>query len=283
MPTISYSADKTKKILANCKSNGTTIAHAVFALSNLAFIASTTAGTGKGERNERLPTMIYSALNVRPFLRKTPSDFYAVAIGYYNIILPSFIPRQLTPEQTFWHRARSVRQQTSAVVKSKWLPSRAKLMALERERRSIGFEIEDERRRQERRGEDAAAGLGKALMGLGIGFGDKSEKNEAPGELQPSLTITEKAPVKAVAAPSLALMGVSMLGNLDGMYAHKSYHGLELHTCVERRIHVVSRADFALRRLTTGSRQRPGVLLLFSYTFAVRYYLSGFPLIPGRW
>ena len=45
-------------------------------------------------------------------------------------------------------------------------------------------------------------------------------------------------------------MGVSMLGNLDGMYKHAAY------------------PDITLKSLTTGSRQRPGGLLLFAYTFA---------------
>lgn len=40
------------------------------------------------------------------------------------------------------------------------------------------------------------------------------------------------------------------------MYAHKSYTDLTLHT------------------LTTGSRQRPGSILLFAYTFAGRLWLS---------
>jgi len=46
------------------------------------------------------------------------------------------------------------------------------------------------------------------------------------------------------------------LEDLDGMYAHSDFHGIKLHT------------------LTTGSRQRPGALLLFAYTFAGKLWLS---------
>jgi hypothetical protein len=56
--------------------------------------------------------------------------------------------------------------------------------------------------------------------------------------------------------PSVALLGLSLLGNLDGTYKHASYPELVLHT------------------LTTGSRQRAGGLLVFGYTFAGKLWLS---------
>lgn len=205
MPTISYDSTATKKALSACKKNSTTISHALFALSNIAYIRSTPAGEGKGERKERLPSMLYSALNVRPFL-KGSGDHFHIAIGYYNIILPSFLPSTISAAEAFWHRASVVRKQTSDVVKSKWMAPRAKLMALERERRAIGFELEDERRRQEKRAEEG--GLSKALLGLGIGMG---------GEVPETVLVERREPPvqekKKVVAPSTALMGLSMLGS----------------------------------------------------------------------
>ena len=47
-----------------------------------------------------------------------------------------------------------------------------------------------------------------------------------------------------------------MLGNLDGMYSHPSF------------------PDIHLESLTTGSRQRPGGLLLFAYTFKGKLWMS---------
>jgi hypothetical protein len=58
------------------------------------------------------------------------------------------------------------------------------------------------------------------------------------------------------AAPSTALLGLSLLGNLDGIYKHADFSKIELHT------------------LTTGSRQRPGGMLLFGYTFASKLFVS---------
>jgi hypothetical protein len=37
VPTIAYSSDETKRILSSCKANGVTVAHAVFALCNMAW------------------------------------------------------------------------------------------------------------------------------------------------------------------------------------------------------------------------------------------------------
>lgn len=57
---------------------------------------------------------------------------------------------------------------------------------------------------------------------------------------------------------STALLGLSLLGNLDGIYKHPAY----------------ARAGLAMHALTTGSRQRQGGMLLFAYTFAGRLWIS---------
>lgn len=174
-----------------------------------------------------------------------------------SIILPAFLPKTITPSQAFWHRALVVRQQTSAVVKSKWMAPRTKLMALNRERRSIGFEREDEARRQARKAEaSATAGLGPAFAGLGISDATTPKPTLAPAPGPAAAPAPASVAPKKISTPSTALMGLSMLGNLDGMYSHKTMHGLKLHT------------------LTTGSRQRPGALLLFAYTFAGKFWMS---------
>lgn len=69
---------------------------------------------------------------------------------------------------------------------------------------------------------------------------------------------TTKEPVLPLRAkvPSTALMGLSLLGNLDGIYKHAKFPAVKLHT------------------LTTGSRQRHGAMLLFGYTFAGKLWLS---------
>ncbi|BGO92798.1 hypothetical protein NBRC10512_007917 [Rhodotorula toruloides] len=248
VPTVSYPAEQTKRILAVCKSHASTIAHAMFALSNIAYLRS----AGKEKDEGKLPVMLYSALNVRPFLKKetNPVDWYHIAIGYYNVILPSFLPFSVPPASTFWHRCVIVKSQTNRAVKTPFLASRAMLMALEREGRSIGWEREDD----ERRAREAS----KMVEGLGISgveLGQAKEEMEEMKEVRVE-KVEEKDINVRPKAPSTALMGLSMLGNLDGIYQHKDYHGIQLHS------------------LTTGSRQRPGAILLFAYTFAGKLWIS---------
>lgn len=93
-------------------------------------------------------------------------------------------------------------------------------MALEREQRSIGFERAD---------------LEKARHGL-VGLGISSVRTS--GQVgKPIVTAPPAAPAPAPAttqAPSTALMGLSMLGNLDGMYKHSTYDGITLERCVSQ-------------------------------------------------
>jgi len=88
VPTVSYSSSDSSKILKTCKQNSSTIASALFALSNLAFIRS----TPPEKLNKKFPTNLYSALNVRGFLEKEEGrDEYHIAIGYYKYALSPLI------------------------------------------------------------------------------------------------------------------------------------------------------------------------------------------------
>lgn len=151
-------------------------------------------------------------------------------------------------------------------------------MALERERRAIGFEKEDERRRVEK------LGLVEKLEGLGLG---DVGMEEDPG-------VREDEPMgekKSDVAPNVALMGVSMLGS-ELLCSWRGRPTLMiilqiLMRCTGTRRSTASssiRSSFPpsptpplilhFRSLTTGSRQRPGALLLFAYTFAGKLWFS---------
>lgn len=109
-------------------------------------------------------------------------------------------------------------------------------MALEREKKSIGFEVADEIQR-----------IGKGLKGLGISHSDLPN-GVIPNGVAPKKEVVVKKEA-AAKVPSTALMGVSMLGNLDAIYSHAKYHSVELTS------------------LATGSRQRRSAILLFAFTF----------------
>ncbi|POY71246.1 hypothetical protein BMF94_5558 [Rhodotorula taiwanensis] len=253
VPTVSYPAEKSKRILAACKSHGVTLAHSIFALAAVAY----TKTAAPERRRPEMPLMLYSAVNIRPYLKpvKGSSDWYHLAIGFYNIILPSFFVKDASVARAlFWHRAQSVKCQTTRIVKSPFLPTRTLLMAKQRETSSIRWEREADEQRA------------RSIKSVENGLKELNVKQESDAAIAADHETEDGAPVtvESVAkvtststfVPQTALMGLSMLGNLDGMYKHAEYSGVELHS------------------LTTGSRQRAGALLLFAYTFAGKLWLS---------
>ncbi|KWU46754.1 hypothetical protein RHOSPDRAFT_14898 [Rhodotorula sp. JG-1b] len=248
--THSYSPEQTRRALCKCKHNGVSIANAMFTLSTFAYLRSTTPDRSSPE----LPVMLYSALNVRPYLNNGEDqlDWYHIAIGYYNITLPAFHPSTMSTSAAFWLRAQSVKKQTNRIVKSPFLISRTLCMAKKREAQSIRWEREaDEKKKRFTAGQN---GRHPEESNSTAGKTAHSTANDTTGATNrqnglESATSTDKA-------PQTALMGLSMLGNLDGIYQHASYDSIGLHS------------------LTTGSRQRPGALLLFAYTFAGKLWIS---------
>ncbi|THG97375.1 hypothetical protein EW145_g7627, partial [Phellinidium pouzarii] len=96
VPTVALDKQKTNAVLKRCKEHGVSIANAVFALSALAW-GRVREREGEGaDEGRKLPLMMYSALNLRPYLLASATadrSYWFTAIGYLNIILPSFLPR----------------------------------------------------------------------------------------------------------------------------------------------------------------------------------------------
>ncbi|KAG9050979.1 hypothetical protein FS837_000643 [Tulasnella sp. UAMH 9824] len=234
VPTTAFDEVTTRAVLKKCKAQGVSISNALFALSALAWSRVQQRERSQEFRKE-LPIMMYSALNLRPYLRPCDSSYWFVSVGFFNVVLPSFLPSPKSREDetmdkdalhsTFWHRARVAKAQSSRAAKHPMLVPRTHEMAKLRSKRSQTFAAEDDARSQ----------------GIAVPSATPS----------PTLKVVETS-----AAPSMALLGLSLLGNLDGIYTHKTYPALQLHT------------------LTTGSRQREGALLVFGYTFVGRLWLS---------
>lgn len=178
--------------------------------------------------------MIYSALNMRPHAAPEGS-FFHLAVGYFNVVLPSLAP--LPPADLVWHRAAQTKAQTHAAVKSPLSRAMFRATAAARAARSQHW---------------AAIEHAAVDSNPGLGLGITLPQREAPAPDMPAAKRREPPPPPA----GRALMGVSMLGNLDGMYRRADHGGIELFG------------------LTTGSRQRPGGLLLFAYTLAGKLWLS---------
>ncbi|KAF8755107.1 hypothetical protein RHS01_05445 [Rhizoctonia solani] len=238
-----------EKILACCKANGVSVSSAVFALCNIAWAKLLARGVVTAEmgpncqresqnysalkKEALMPTrLMYSALNTRPWLDQISANesFFRLNIGYFNIVA--------SIHRTFWHRARLAKAQSAAAVKSQFIISRTQLTASKRKEQAIKWAKIDD-------GEAARTRTGL----LTPATTPIKEQPPALPNVEPRASRSNPTP------PSTALMGLSLLGNLDGMYTHAAYGPIKLDT------------------LTTGSRQRAGAMLLFSYTFVGKLWL----------
>ncbi|KAF8685418.1 hypothetical protein RHS04_00455 [Rhizoctonia solani] len=229
VPTVSFDKERTKKILTHCKANGVSVSSAVFALCNIAWAKLLARGVVTAEMGAKLPTVVSLS---RP--RRTRA--HAPSPGR---ILPSFIPSESASiHRTFWHRARLAKAQSAAAVKSQFIISRTQLTASKRKEQAIKWAKIDD-------GEAARTRTGL----LTPATTPIKEQPPALPNVEPRASRSNPTP------PSTALMGLSLLGNLDGMYTHAAYGPIKLDA------------------LTTGSRQRAGAMLLFSYTFVGKLWL----------
>ncbi|KIJ33989.1 hypothetical protein M422DRAFT_233571 [Sphaerobolus stellatus SS14] len=225
--TFEFDEETSKRILSKCKAEGVSIAHVLFAACNVAWIRI-------GKASPELPMMMYSALNLRPYLPPPPrslsplaSSYWFLAIGYFNVVLPSF---SNDSSRLVWHRARLAKKQCLAAAKTRLLLSRTNYMAEERGNREKVF---------------AALDDGLHLPPASVTLPPTPASTPDPTQTSMSRTL-----------PSTALLGLSLLGNLDSMYKHSLYPSITLHTS------------------TGGSRQRKGGLLVFGCTFAGKLGMS---------
>ncbi|KAK2460114.1 hypothetical protein APHAL10511_007880 [Amanita phalloides] len=187
-----FDPERTKAILKKCKTHGVSVSSALFAACNLAWVRTC-------NKSPDLPTMMYSALNVRPKLTSEPSlhdSYWFLAIGYFNVILPSFFPASGDLAPTFWHRSREAKKQSTAAMKTPMLVSRCRQMARERSERAQVWARQDD---------------GKPVK-----------------QTQKAVSLFDRA--SSERPPSQVLIGLSLLGNLDATYKHATYPGIQLHT-----------------------------------------------------
>ncbi|KAJ3995576.1 hypothetical protein F5050DRAFT_1573289 [Lentinula boryana] len=230
----SFSEENTVKILAKCKQNDVTINHALFALCNVAW-----GHSNLNFKAIKSPIMMYTALNLRPYLTPHPSSTYwFLALTYFNVVLPSFVPATIA---AFWKRSRSVKAQTRKVVQSPFLPSRAMIGAKKRAARVR-----------------SSSSVVDPVLSL-------------PASINNVLQVTSGT-VEFPPAPSAALFGLSLIGNLDNIYTQstsytreKSYNTI---SSAPNRIQIIT-----IHTVTTASRQKPGGLLLLEHTFAKKLWL----------
>ncbi|CED82395.1 hypothetical protein [Phaffia rhodozyma] len=275
--TLAFSKEDTDRIVKISKAQGGLgVAHFLFAAVNIAWIRS------KQGLNEKEPMLFYSALSLRNSLRPTvtPGSYFHLALGYYNITLPSFLLAS-DVNRTFWHRSKSVKAQTLQAVKSKFLVGKSLVESDERRDRAIHWAKIDD---AEAAVATAAIKRSTALASTSsaaaewameeeaaekdIDSDSDSDSSMAGSPARPAVALPLTAPptpeqtVKPVIAAAPAtpsnspFLGLSLLGNLDFMYQHAQFPSIDL------------------QALTTGSRQRRGASLLFGYTLKGKLSIS---------
>ncbi|EJT99015.1 hypothetical protein DACRYDRAFT_82912 [Dacryopinax primogenitus] len=232
-----FSKEETKRVLQICKKRGVSANHAVFALVDVAWARMLQSGF-------ELPIMNYTALSLRPYLTYPNAElekhmsYWFVALTYFNIVLPAFLPKIVTCSQherrsfenTFWERCRSVRDQIAYITQSKFLVHRARIMGAQRAER---------------------AGRKWSPVTGGTAVPVSSERALLP----PSPDALGAISPRYEPVPSKALMGISLMGNLDKVYLADQYPEMELHD------------------VATASRLKAGGLLFLAHTFAGRMWL----------
>jgi len=142
---------------------------------------------------------MYSAVGLQPYMRAEAAlndSYMHLAIGYFNVVLPSFLPRSANLDAIFWHRARAAQKQIVKAARNPMAVPRIREMARLRGSQARVWAKEDD---------DKAAGT----------------------------WVPPPPPKKPVERPlSSALIGLSFLGNLDSVYDHSSYGDVRLHTVV---------------------------------------------------
>ncbi|KAF8304374.1 hypothetical protein DL93DRAFT_423821 [Clavulina sp. PMI_390] len=263
------------RILARCKDQErkgggkVTVQNALFAACNVAWLRvdrrrrmraanlnareSKQGGEERVEKDEEATQMLmYSAINVRPFLppgegsslnnekgndRDREEDYAFLAIGYFNVMLPGSLnlpSSSKSPEERgdahaddaeeaeFWARAKSTKLQAEEAVRHPDLLARTVLTCEERATRAIGFAIQDD----------------------GYLISESAEPPAPP----PSSSSNNQTPKPR----SAALLGLSLLGRLDTQLRTETYPSIRP------------------TLLRTGARKahgRGGVLLM-SWSFA---------------
>jgi len=218
VPTTAFSEDLTKIMLKKCKAHGVSISSTMFALCNVAWVRMSP------REKQDLPMMMYAPINCRPYFPRKPlnQSYWFLSLGYFNVVLPNFIPSSCDVSKTFWRRAREAKEQSARYANSPMVVPRIREMAIRRGKQARLWAKEDDEKE----------------AGVWVPPPPTSDKAAAPRH------------------PSVALIGVSLLGNLDGIYKHATFPDVKLHT------------------LTTGSRQRHSAMLMFAYTFAGKLWIS---------
>ncbi|KAF7356313.1 hypothetical protein MVEN_00963600 [Mycena venus] len=231
-----FDVSQTRAFFAKCKAERVTVASAVFGLFNFAWIRLCAAHPEISAPKD-LPILMYTAISLRRYLKPASllTSYLSLALDYHNIVLPAFLPSDADPSKVFWARSREAQRQMFKHARSPMLLKRA----------VVSGKTRGERAKAWARIDDAADGTLPPIP-------------RAP----PAQSIPGPKP-----APSLALLGVTSVGDLSPVFRTEAYPPIKL-------IDVIG-----------ASRKAPGGMLFATRTLFGRFDMSvmwdteGFP--PG--
>ncbi|KAJ7805792.1 hypothetical protein B0H14DRAFT_3770473 [Mycena olivaceomarginata] len=235
-----FSLTQTAAMLAKCKSQRVTLQNTLFAVTNFAWMRLC-AQHPEINAPKALPMLLYTAISTRRYLPPEPelvSSHMSLALDYHNVMLPTFLP-STDPRATFWLRCRAAQKQMFAYTRSPLLLRRSLVTSAMRGQRAKAWARID----------DEADGT--------------FPKSTAPSR-PPSVAA---APSSVTAVPSLALLGLTQTGDIDGLFHPERYPSIEA------------------TDVHTGARRPAGGILVASRTFRKRFELflcwDAAPYAPG--
>ena len=213
-----------------------------------------------------LPMMLYSALSLRPHIPASPGSFVFLSVGYFNVMLPATLSS--AEEAIFWSRAKEAKAQLERYLKSPKLVSRLLEMNKERALKAKRFAKEDDEAlavkdtpyyvsRVKKSAEETAKELLAARKDTPYYLSremksEKQMKEEILAAKKDTPYYVDREPPK----PSISLLGLSQVNNVDRLYTDDLYPSIDL----------VS--------IAAGTRKAKGRILIFSRTFKGRLHLS---------
>lgn len=261
-------------LLKRSKQQGATIQNAIFAACNLSWMRILHDNNPRGKKLREQtkaafggkldwPSLMYAAVGMRGILpplppSHVPHSHAQLAIGYYNVVLPTndylalFSPTntgtgagrdsmlQGRCSEWFWNQSREARRQGEAVTKHPNFMSRSVEHGKERCARAKMFARQDDIR-----------------LGLVPTPPSSPPTSQQPpsSESNPPSSGGAESGADTPKPPSAALVGLSLIGDLDKMYKGYKYPNIKILFC------------------TSGTRKGPGGLLVFSHTLAGRLYI----------
>lgn len=213
------------------------------------------------------PALMYTAVGMRGTLplpsisppEQIPSSHAHLSIGYYNVMLPTndFPFSASTSNNSavnaqrsnwFWNQARDARRQGKIATRHPNFIARSVEHGKDRCLRAKAFAKQDDER----------LGIASSKPPLMLPSPSGSAPLGKPTRSAQAVSPPKRAqaPISPPSPPSVALVGLSLIGDLDRIYkSHQTFPSLQL------------------THSTSGTRKGPGALLIFSHSLAGRLYI----------